>query len=148
MSMANPEIIAKAAMLAGITEEAHTFAHWKQLGFCVRKGEHAAFSTSIWKRGADKKDKHGKLIAGKFFLAKAFFFTASQVEYVNYGEAVSLFDEAGNKLEALVKRAANGFTIRFPAQDELCYCDTLEAVQREIMDYCAYAGLTLGGDEV
>lgn len=61
--MSNEEIIAKSAISAGIfsEEEAatyimnglrlpiHTSAEWKNNGYMVKKGEHAALTVSIWK---------------------------------------------------------------------------------------------------
>lgn len=83
--MTNAEIIAIAKQANGITEDAHTFAHWKQLGYCVRKGEHAAFSAVIWK-AASRKRKGAEIILTDeenkpvMFRKKAYFFTASQVD--------------------------------------------------------------------
>ena len=47
--MTNAEIIANPMKLHGITEKSHTFARWKQMGYKVRKGEHATFRATIWK---------------------------------------------------------------------------------------------------
>lgn len=83
--MTNAQIIDNAKRANGITEEAHTFAHWKHLGYCVRKGERAAFSAVIWKC-ASKRRKGGKANAeaepeeASMFLKRAYFFTASQVD--------------------------------------------------------------------
>ena len=83
--MTNLEIITAAKLMNGITEEAHTFAHWRALGFSVRKGEHAAFSATIWKYAKGKRaqqveDETGELQPGKMFMKNAYFFTASQVD--------------------------------------------------------------------
>lgn len=80
--MTNAEIIANAKLANGITEEAHTFAHWKKLGYFVRKGEKAAFSTRIWKYAGKKVEKDGEEDEQnmKMFMKKAHFFTRSQVE--------------------------------------------------------------------
>ena len=82
--MTNEEIIAKAKLLNGIDEEAHTFARWKQLGFGVKKGEHAAFKATIWKHRAKKvENDDGELVdASRMFMKTASFFTASQVDAV------------------------------------------------------------------
>lgn len=79
--MTNAEIIANTMKLKGITEESHTFARWKKMGYKVRKGEHAAFKATIWKAkerkvkidGEEKKDL-------SMFMKTAHFFTRSQVE--------------------------------------------------------------------
>lgn len=84
--MTNEEIIRNARAAAGIIEEAHTYAHWRSLGFQVRKGEHAAFQTVIWKYPTRKGDPSAgeseevTQVGGKPFLKKASFFTASQVD--------------------------------------------------------------------
>ena len=80
--MTNEEIIMAAKALNGITEEAHTFAKWKQLGYGVKKGEHAAFKANIWKHRSQKvENEDGEMVEmGRMFMKKASFFTASQVE--------------------------------------------------------------------
>jgi len=82
--MTNEAIIMQAKMLHGIEEECHTFAKWKQLGYRVRKGEHAAFKTRIWKGGRQKVvDEDGEeKEAQRMFMKMAHFFTASQVDEV------------------------------------------------------------------
>lgn len=79
--MTNAEIIANTMKLNGITEESHTFARWKQMGYKVRKGEHAAFRATIWKakeRKVETEDGEGVDIS--MFMKTACFFTRSQVE--------------------------------------------------------------------
>lgn len=79
--MTNEEIIAKAKKLHGITEESHTYAHWKKLGFVVRKGEHATFKATIWKAKERKIEVDGKEEKDlSMFMKTASFFTRSQVE--------------------------------------------------------------------
>lgn len=72
--MTNEEIIVKSAISAGIfsEEEAatyimnglrlpiHTFAEWKNHGYIVKKGEHAALTVSIWKPKTRKQKKDEK----------------------------------------------------------------------------------------
>ena len=81
-TMNNQMLITLAKAANGITEEAHTYAHWKGLGYQVRKGEHAAFSTMIWKYapGKEPANEEGEEAAGRMFMKKASFFTASQVD--------------------------------------------------------------------
>lgn len=80
--MTNEAIIAAAMEANGITEEAHTFARWKAMGYRVRKGEHAAFKAVIWKHGKKKVEAEDgeEKEAGRMFMKAAHFFTASQVE--------------------------------------------------------------------
>ena len=65
-------------------EPIHTFAKWKDLGYSVKKGEHAVARFSIWK-GAEKavKDENGKETdekAVKMFRKDSCFFSFAQVE--------------------------------------------------------------------
>lgn len=79
--MTNAQLIHAAKQLNGITEEAHTFAHWKELGYVVRKGEHAAFKCSIWKyRTKLEIVEDEEVETGNMFLKMAHFFTKSQVD--------------------------------------------------------------------
>ena len=63
-------------------EDIHTFARWKELGFMVRKGEHAVANFSIWKYTTKAKGKTEEEAQeeGFCFMKKAFWFSASQVE--------------------------------------------------------------------
>ena len=63
-------------------EVIHTFSAWKELGYCVKKGEHAKASFTIWKYAECKKndEEDGEQKEGRCFLKKAHFFTIDQVE--------------------------------------------------------------------
>lgn len=68
-------------------EPLHTFARWKELGYIVRKGEHAKAAFYIWKAGKGKAKEEDANADGennqekfKMFMKKAFFFTFDQVE--------------------------------------------------------------------
>lgn len=65
-------------------EDIHTFQRWKELGFQVRKGEHAIASFSIWKYTSKAKDKTEEEAQeeGFCFMKKAFWFSASQVDAI------------------------------------------------------------------
>lgn len=67
------------------TEAIHTFSHWKELGYIVRKGEHAVADFRIWKYTAAKKDESEEEAQerGHCFMKRAFWFSASQVEKLN-----------------------------------------------------------------
>lgn len=99
--MTNEQIIANSAVAAGIftQEEAeayfshglrlpiHTFAEWKNHGYIVKKGEHAALTVSIWKPKTRKQKKDEKNVDAKeensgFFLTTAYLFTKQQVEAI------------------------------------------------------------------
>lgn len=66
----------------------HTFNHWKEAGYRVRKGEHAVASFHIWKPAKKHDDDvtdavltgAGKAPKMRMFLKRAFFFSEDQVE--------------------------------------------------------------------
>lgn len=65
-------------------EQIHTYQHWKECGYQVRKGEHAVADFSIWKytskaKGQTEEEAQEK---GFCFMKKAFWFTASQVDKI------------------------------------------------------------------
>ncbi len=100
--MTNSEIIINEALLNniftkeqiesmvknGIDIPLHTFQTWKELGYSVKKGEHAKVTTRLWKR--TKKGQGAKTpeeleeakIKNHFYLTKAFLFTSEQVEKI------------------------------------------------------------------
>lgn len=78
--MTNVELIAAAMKMNDITEESHTFNKWKELGYIVRKGEHAAFRATIWKPAKRKKQDGDEEPDTHMFMKTACFFTRSQVE--------------------------------------------------------------------
>lgn len=83
MAKTNVQLIEEAKMLNGITEDAHTYAAWKQAGYMVRKGEHAAFSCMIWKYTSKKVFEDGEeKDKVHMFMKKAHFFTRSQVDKI------------------------------------------------------------------
>lgn len=68
-----------------LPEEIHTFNAWRQRGFCVKKGEHAVASFSIWKyikgKSADEQpDEEQSEQSGYCRLKLSHFFTAAQVQ--------------------------------------------------------------------
>lgn len=81
--MTNAEIIRINKALNGITEDAHTYAYWKTLGYKVRKGEHAAFKCTIWKARNKKTTVDGEeKETVNMFMKTAHFFTRSQVDKI------------------------------------------------------------------
>lgn len=98
--MTNAEIIFKEAVMNGLYTEdeaiaiiqergglpLHTFGEWKAHGFSVKKGEHAKLTCYIWKHKEKKgtvpmKDGEDVEVNERnFYLTKAHFFTAEQVE--------------------------------------------------------------------
>lgn len=74
-----------------LPEEIHTYAAWKELGYQVRKGEHAKASFPIWKpikekgtaKGRDLKTKEVieyETESRRMIMVRAHFFTRDQVE--------------------------------------------------------------------
>lgn len=68
-------------------EAIHTFNGWKQLGFKVKKGEHAVARFTIWKYSSkwalEVETEEGEkraVAAGKMFLKESCWFTFKQVE--------------------------------------------------------------------
>lgn len=85
--MTNEEIIqnTKKSLGMGEFEPLHTFQKWKEMGFKVKKGEHATVCTKLWKAKAKKyTDTNGEeKVENNFFLAKAYLFKLNQVERIN-----------------------------------------------------------------
>lgn len=63
----------------------HTFAEWRKMGYCVRKGEKAKLVCDIWRMTNYKKKETEDDTEEKkdhFYLKTAYFFTAEQVEKI------------------------------------------------------------------
>ncbi len=69
-------------------EQIHTFAGWKQMGYVVRKGEHAIAKFRIWKYTVKKvkDDEKSEKEREQMIMTEAFFFSASQVEALSDGK--------------------------------------------------------------
>lgn len=61
------------------TEPLHTFAHWKALGFIVKKGEKAVTKCKLWKYKTSKDKETGEEEPHMYMFTSALF-SASQVE--------------------------------------------------------------------
>lgn len=100
MAITNQEIIFNEVLMRGITEDVHTYAKWKSLGYQVKKGEKALFQTMLWKKKTKKSKKENtentenveneegkeKKNNDYFFLAKSSMFGRSQVELITVGD--------------------------------------------------------------
>lgn len=62
-------------------EQLHTFQAWKEMGYIVKKGEHAVAKITIWK-ASQKKIENSDDEELKMFMKTAAFFKRSQVEQV------------------------------------------------------------------
>lgn len=83
--MTNVMIIGQECALRGITEEVHTFARWKALGYRVKQGEHALFETRLWKHSSRTKhndETNEDEEKESMYMTKAFLFGESQVEKI------------------------------------------------------------------
>ena len=63
-------------------EPIHTYNGWLELGYRVKKGQHAIASFPIWKYSGKKDEETGEETGGKCYQRKAFWFTFDQVEKV------------------------------------------------------------------
>ena len=63
------------------TEQIHTFAAWKELGYIVKKGQKAVAKFPIWKYFSKKNEETNKEDS-KMFMKVAAFFSSSQVEKI------------------------------------------------------------------
>lgn len=64
-------------------EEIHTFQRWKELGYKVKKGEHAIAKIMIWKyieKKESQEEKEEESIQKEMFMKQACFFSPEQVE--------------------------------------------------------------------
>lgn len=64
-------------------EAIHTYNGWKELGFQVKKGEHAKAQFPIWKWKGQKDEETGEETGGTCYQRKAFWFTFDQVEAIS-----------------------------------------------------------------
>lgn len=67
-----------------IPEDIHTFAGWKELGYSVKKGEHAIAKITIWKHTSKTvvDENNEEREKSSMFMKTAAFFKASQVEKI------------------------------------------------------------------
>lgn len=85
--MTNAEILVVECAKHGITEEVHTYVRWKQLGYKVKSGEKALFSTRLWKyvnksTPAQSEADENSEVVHNMYMCKSFLFGRSQVEKV------------------------------------------------------------------
>lgn len=69
------------------TEPIHTYSHWKELGYQVRKGQRAVTKLTIWKHAAGKRNEETgeSETPERMFMKTAAFFSASQVDAIEKG---------------------------------------------------------------
>ena len=64
-------------------EVIHTYNGWKEIGYQVKKGEHAKAQFMIWKWQGKKDEETGEEVGGNCYQRRAFWFTFDQVEKVS-----------------------------------------------------------------
>lgn len=99
MRLMRAGVLAGSGVIASVTDEngeekrielpeaIHTFAAWKEQGFCVKRGEHAIAAFPVWKYAERRAESSAESSAenqqqSRMFLKKAFFFKRSQVERI------------------------------------------------------------------
>ena len=69
-------------------EVIHTYAHWRELGYQVQKGQKAVASLTIWKHAGKVNEETGEEENARMFMKTAAFFAAHQVEAMQASAAV------------------------------------------------------------
>lgn len=111
MTVKNVEIVALATaelINAGTispTEEIHTFAKWKSLGYSVKKGEKCVVKLSIWKHTTKQITlENGETAEDtRMFMKQAAFFSTSQVEKIQPVKRVDPSEYIGVKRTITLK---------------------------------------------
>lgn len=63
-----------------IPEEIHTYAHWRELGYHVQKGQKAVAKFGVWKYTEKEKENGEK--DKRMFIKHSAFFAPNQVEVI------------------------------------------------------------------
>lgn len=63
-----------------IPEEIHTYAHWRELGYQVQKGQKAVAKFGVWKYTEKEKESGEK--EKQMFIKHSAFFAPNQVEVI------------------------------------------------------------------
>ena len=80
--MTNAATIATTKMLEGVTEDCHTYQHWRALGRQVKRGEKARFMAPMWKPNTKTNRETGEETRSGFFSKTSAFFAMSQTEEI------------------------------------------------------------------
>ena len=112
MTVKNAEIVALATaelINAGTispTEEIHTFAKWKSLGYSVKRGEKCVCKLSIWKHTTKQITlENGENVEdARMFMKTAAFFSTSQVEKIQPVKRVDPSEFVGVKRTITIGR--------------------------------------------
>ena len=123
--MNNTDIIYNEAIRAGIYTKAeadaimltrgalpiHTFQEWKNAGYSVKKGEHAAIRCDLWKytskpskkdreKAAGMTEEEAAAKFGHYYMAAAYLFTHEQVKRQGEPDGASAAPSAGQEFLA------------------------------------------------
>lgn len=79
VSMAWAELVSNGTISE--SEEIHTFAKWRELGYSVKRGEKCIVKLTIWKH-TSRTNKETQEEESKMFMKTAAFFSTSQVEKI------------------------------------------------------------------
>lgn len=85
MAITNKEIMFQFKIENNIPleEPLYTYAMWKQLGYKVKKGQHAKYHLTMWKHSTKTKVVDDKEVtSGYCFTKVAYLFTKEQVEKI------------------------------------------------------------------
>ena len=82
--MTNTEIITKYKSDNNITETIHTYAHWRQIGYQVKKNEKTFCKIRIWKQATkEQENAEGTITETQYIFTKiANFFSEYQVKKI------------------------------------------------------------------
>lgn len=78
--MTNRAILQTVQAMEGISEECHTYQHWRALGRQVKRGEKARFMAPMWKPNMKTNKETGEKMRKGFFAKDSAFFVRSQTE--------------------------------------------------------------------
>lgn len=101
VSMAWAELVSNGTILE--SEEIHTFAKWRELGYSVKRGEKCIVKLTIWKH-TSRTNKETQEEESKMFMKTAAFFSTSQVEKIAPVKKVSAAEMVGKKVTIKIGR--------------------------------------------
>ena len=100
VSMAWAELVASGTISE--SEEIHTYAKWRDLGYAVKRGEKCIVKLTIWKH-TSRTNKETQEEESKMFMKTAAFFSTSQVEKITPIKRVSAAEMVGKKCTITLK---------------------------------------------
>lgn len=103
VSMAWAELVSNGTISE--SEEIHTFAKWRELGYSVKRGEKCIVKLTIWKHTAKEKtlDNGETVTDARMFMKTAAFFSTKQVEKIQPVKRVDPSEFVGRKVTITLK---------------------------------------------